>query len=207
MSNNNSLDLGGASLKDAGRTGDERNDITTKRYVDRWFFPVDQPSQHYQRYINARDYLMHPLTGLCMTSTNLSVNGYINTILEAMAYHETFYFHTQSVKDKYIQVNYLNSVKVNSWVLIITAKTPITATFKWQASDDNEKTWVDICNARVRSSGAPPSTKAISINKGQWNFEREDMTNKKQYSCWRLMGISGQISDPPFVNVMLMYLD
>ena len=203
----NSFNLGGARLSKAGKTGDENDDVSTKRYVDLWHFPSLGTDQgHYQRYIKSRDFLMVPLTGLCMASTTLQVKGYIHTILESNSNPNTFSFIEQAVVDKCIQVNYLKSVWVEEWIFITNIKVPLDVAFKWQASNDG-KTWIDISEARITSKDIPPETQAISVNKGQWNFVNQNPVNPKvQYSYWRLKGSRGRIPSKCYVNIMLMYL-
>ena len=202
----NVLKLGGTSLKCAGQTGADDSDIATKIYIDRCFFPIDQPTLHYQRYIKARDYLMHPLTGLCKLTTNLSVSGKIHTLLESIAYHNSFYFTTQSVKGKFIQVDFLNSVDVTQWILMIDRYNILQASFKWQAKNDDDNEWIDKGNAVITTTRVPPATKSISVNTAQWNFGREGSSTGVLYDSWRLMGVDGMVSSSAYINIMLMYL-
>ena len=107
-----SVNLGGARLFNSAGTGIEPSDIATKRYVDRWFHPLED-DRHFAELIKARDFLMNPLTGLCKVTTDMKIDGgNIRTLLESTCYSQTFFFHADPVQDKYIQVNYA----IDVWV-------------------------------------------------------------------------------------------
>ena len=213
--NKNILTLAGARITDAGDTGDEVNDVATKEYVDHWFDPIES-HRHYVKYIESRFFLMTPLSNLCKVSTNLAyTGGNIHSVLGSEAFSNTFKFKNQIVTDKYIEVTYLEKVKVDEWMFLTDVKISLqNVTFKWQMSNDNGKTWKDGNSAIVSASDISSSIRDISLNRGQWNFINQDpITSNKAapfaeeyYFSWRLLGLTGSIASNAHINVMCMEL-
>ncbi len=201
------FNVGGTRIINVGDTGIEDDDVATKKYVDGWHEPVEY-RDCYIKYIKSRFFLLVPISGLCKVSTDLIIKGgQIHTVLEGNSASNSFYFENQSVKGKYIQLSYLQDVWVEEWILMTSTKEQIDVKFKWQASSDKGKSWIDISDAKFTSTDVAPIIKDISMNKGQWNFINPDPINEeKRYSYWRLKGVSGAVTSHPYINIMYMTL-
>ena len=201
----NTVQLGGARLITSADTGNEENDIATKRYVDWWNFPSNS-YRHYIGLIKARKFTLAPLTGLMKITTDLNVKGgYIITVLESAIYPDTFYLHDQLVKDKHIQISYMFDVWVNTWDFYIQYCTSITVAFKWQASDDGHS-WVDVSDAKFECISNPSTddNNCLYVNKAQWKFTNPIRKTNKGYYHWRLKGVSGSVKSDSYINILLM---
>lgn len=93
----NTFNVGNARIIDAGNTAGGENDVATKKYVDFWFDPIES-REHYIKYIQARFFLMHPISHLCKVSSDINVyGGHIYTILGSNPRAQSFFFKGQGV--------------------------------------------------------------------------------------------------------------
>ena len=173
---------------------------------------VDPTSTYetYVKYINLRRKTIHSILGLVKITSNLTPtaavhNGNINSVLESVTTRDSFYWLTQSFKDKYIAFEFQKPVWLEQIEFVIHSHTSWTLHFTWQYSDDGT-TWEQIGNEYNKdftSSIHPPVQSPYEM----FTFPQETpKLRNTRHAYWRMLGQGGNVTNGPYVNAVFIDL-
>jgi hypothetical protein len=176
-------------------------DAATKHYIDTWS-PLNNIKTYKYAINNKRTSFMN-LSGLVSISATMEHKGQLSKLLGCQLKDESFFFkNNASVKDKYLQIEYLHAVWVKEWSFFIDKKYSLKIDFKWQASIDGAN-WVDIAILEKQ-----PEVKGVKVFPyyDTWELKIPNpMTySTNTYKFWRIYGLDGVLTYGPYYNLLLM---
>ena len=200
-------------------------DASTKSYVDaavrylKQYVDTAVEEEHnrtplndrtdYINAINTKEETMISLVGLCRVSTSWTIHEDRNPHewLECMTNRNVFWFETQKLKGKFIQVQYLFPVWVKEWKFRLHFHpdyVPIPITFSWRFSEDGTK-W----KAVGKLLNAPITVEEWNGNTHVLKFTNPTAATGEEVRFWRIVAATGETPTHknPWVNLLSMNIE